>query len=282
MIDLVYCGNKFMLDGLLLSLLSASKVCKEPLNVTILTGDFSKLKPTYIPLNETEASFLRELIQKENPESQLTLRDVTDLIQGELAQTVNLDNDYTPYCLLRSFLDLMDNIPSRVLYLDCDTIIMKDLSEFFHSDLKERDLGCVLDNVRIGFFNPSYCNAGVMLLDMDRIRHDGLMVKSRELIANKKMKHPDQDAMNKVFHKAKKITLFSRDYNEQRRLFPTTVIRHFTPQLSFFPFPHLISVKPWNIEDVHNIYHNKEFDLLFKEYISLKKDFSIKNAGSFK
>ncbi len=282
MVNLVYCGNKYMFDGLLLSLLSASKVTKEPLNVIILTGDFRKLNPSYVPLEGFEADFLRSVIQKYNPESRLELRDVTELIKGELSQTVNLDNEYTPYCLLRSFLDLLDNIPSRVLYLDCDTIVMRDISDFFHSDLHDNDIGCVLDNVRIIVFHHGYFNAGVMLLDLDKIRHDGLMVKSRELIATKKMKHPDQDAMNKVFRKAKKIEMFSRDYNEQRRVFPSTVIRHFTPQLSMFPFPHFISVKPWNYDQVHTIYHNHEFDSLFKETIQLKRDFSINNAWRFK
>ena len=42
MINLVYYGNKFMLDGILLSLLSITKVTKEPLNVIVLTGDFKK------------------------------------------------------------------------------------------------------------------------------------------------------------------------------------------------------------------------------------------------
>lgn len=282
MINLVYCGNKYMFDGLLLSLLSASKVTKESLNVIILTGDFSKLNPSYVPLEEFEADFLRSTIQKYNHESKLELRDVTELIKGELSETVNLDNEYTPYCLLRSFLDLLDNIPPRVLYLDCDTIVMRDISDFFHSDLHDNDIGCVLENVRIIVFHHGYFNAGVMLLDLDKIRHDGLMVKSRELIATKKMKHPDQDAMNKVFRKAKKIEMFTRDYNEQRRVFPSTVIRHFTPQLVMFPFPHFISVKPWNFDQVHTIYHNHEFDALFKETIQLKKDFSIANARRFK
>lgn len=282
MIDLVYCGNKFMFDGLLLSLLSAAKVSKEPLNVIILTGDFQKLNASYLPLEQHEADFLRSAIQKYNKDSALELRDVSELIKSELSETANLDNEYTPYCLLRSFLDLLDNIPSRVLYLDCDTIVMRDIAPFFHSDLSDKDIGCVLDNVRIGLFHPNYFNAGVMLFDLDKVRHDGLMVKSRELIATKKMRHPDQDAMNKIFHKAKKIKLFSRDYNEQRRVFPSTVIRHFTPQLSFFPFPHLISVKPWHYDQVHNIYHNHEFDPLFKEAVQLKKEFSINNAGRFK
>ena len=271
-----------MFDGLLLSLLSASKTSKEPLNVTILTGDFSKLNASYLPLENFEADFLQSVIKKHNKDSVLELRDVSELIKGELAETANLDNEYTPYCLMRSFLDLLENIPSRVLYLDCDTIIMRDISKFFHTDLGDNDIGCVLDKAHAGLFKRHYFNAGVMLMDLEKIRHDGLMVTSRELIATKKMKHPDQDAMNKIFSKAKKIAYFPRDYNEQRRLSASTVIRHFAPQLVFFPLPHIINVKPWDYANVHNVYHYKEFDHLFKEAAQLKKEFSLANADKFK
>ncbi len=278
MINLVYCGNKFMLDGILLSLLSVSKVSKEPINVIVLTGDFQKMDPTYLPLEEYEASFLRSVIQKKNPESQLELQNVTDLICKELAETANLNSEYTPYCLFRSFLDLLVNVPSRVLYLDCDAIALRDIAPFFHSDLHGHDIGCVADAMHFG----KYFNAGVMLLDMDKIRHDGLMAKARELIAIKKMKHPDQDAMNKIFHKAKQIEFFPRVYNEQRRITSSTVIRHFAPQKVWFPFPHVINVKPWEIAKIHNVYHNYEFDHLLKEMIQLKKEFSVANAAKFK
>lgn len=271
-----------MFDGLLLSLLSASKTSKDPLNVIILTGDFSKLNASYLPLESFEADFLRSVIKKYNKDSVLELRDVSELIKGELAETANLDNEYTPYCLMRSFLDLLENIPSRVLYLDCDTIIMRDISNFFHTDLGDSDIGCVLDNAHAGLFKHRYFNAGVMLMDLEKIRHDGLMVTSRELIARKKMKHPDQDAMNKIFGKAKKIAYFPRDYNEQRRLLASTVIRHFAPQLVFFPLPHIINVKPWDYANVHNVYHYKEFDHLFKDVAQLKKEFSLANADKFK
>ncbi len=282
MVNLVYCGNKFMFDGLLLSLLSVSKTCKEPLNVTILTGDFRNLNETYIPLEDHEAAFLRSTIQKYNKESLLEMRDVTELIKDELAETANLNNEYTPYCLMRSFLDLLDNTPSRVLYLDCDTIALRDIAPLFHKDLGNNDIGCVKDNATIGLLRHHYFNAGVMLLDLDKMRHDGLMVACRELIATKKMKHPDQDAMNKIFRKAKKIAFFPRDYNEQRRLSSSTVIRHFAPQFVFFPFPHTINVKSWDYAGVHNIYHNYEFDPLFKETVQLKKEFSLANADKFK
>lgn len=271
-----------MFDGILVSLLSASKVCKEALNVTILTGDFTDLKKDYVPFGEEERSFLSDVLKKSNPDSEVAIKDVTLLIKGELALTVNLDNDYTPYCLIRTFLDLIEGMPDRVLYLDCDTVVMNDLSNFFHSDMDNADIGCVLDNRRIGFFHPTYCNAGVMLLDLTKIRLDGLMVKSRELIATKKMKHPDQDAMNKVFRKAKKIKRYKREYNEQRKLNKTTVIRHFTPMLEMLPYPHWVNGKPWAIDQVHHIYKNDEFDNILKEYISLKKEYALANVRSYK
>lgn len=274
-INLVYCGNRLMFDGLLLSLLTASEKTKEPLNVFLCTGDFSSIDKAYIPLRESERAFLEGVIQKSNPKSTVTLLDLGGLLKQELPAEKNLLSVYTPYSLMRLFLDLVKEIPDRVLYLDTDTIILRDLKPFFDEDLEGKDIGCVLDNLRIIFWRPGYVNSGVLLMDMDAIRHDGFMGFCREKVANKKMKRPDQDAINQFFKKKKKIKVFLRNYNEQRKTFPDTVIRHFTPELIFNPFPHMVNIKSWQIEKVHSVYHLHEFDDEYVKMTALKRDYFL-------
>jgi lipopolysaccharide biosynthesis glycosyltransferase len=275
MINLVYCGNRLMFDGLLLSLLSASKVTSSPLNVYLCTGDFTGIDKTYLPLRESERAYLEMVIQKKNKESKVTLLDLTQLLRDELPAEKNLLSVYTPYALMRLFLDLLPEIPGRILYLDTDTIILKDLEPLFKENLEGKDIGCVLDNLRIIFWKPGYVNSGVLLMDMDLLRHDGMMGYCRERVALKKMKRPDQDAINRIYRKKKKIKVFLRKYNEQRKTFPDTVIRHFTPELKMFPFPHMVNIKSWQIEKVHCVYHLHEFDALYTEMVALKRDYFL-------
>ena len=58
MINLLYGGNDKAFDGLMISLLSASKNTKETLRVYVLTMDLSDIDKKYQPLNENHRKFL--------------------------------------------------------------------------------------------------------------------------------------------------------------------------------------------------------------------------------
>src|SRR5574344_1571853 len=115
MINLVYCGNRLMFDGLLLSLLSVSKVTSSPLNVYLCTGDFTGINKTYLPLRETERVYLEGVIQKKNKESKLTLLDLTLLLRDGLLLDNCLLRVYPLYVLLRLFLGCLPEIPGRIV-----------------------------------------------------------------------------------------------------------------------------------------------------------------------
>lgn len=64
----------------------------------------------------------------------------------------------------------------RVLYIDCDFLARKDLTELFSMDLKGKALGCTKDSFFIGSPNPgvipwhkSDINAGLILMDIPRL-----------------------------------------------------------------------------------------------------------------
>lgn len=94
----------------------------------------------------------------------------------------------------------------RVLYLDCDTVVLEDLSPLFALDMTGFDLGMVAEPTankarRAGLGMPveqPYFNAGVMLVNLRKWRADGAektildyyKAKGGNLVA------PDQDAIN--------------------------------------------------------------------------------------
>lgn len=56
-----------------------------------------------------------------------------------------METRFTPYAMLRLFADQIPQIPDRILYLDDDIIIRKDISDFYDQDLTNTELVGVLD-----------------------------------------------------------------------------------------------------------------------------------------
>ena len=237
-----------MLQGILISLLSITENTKEQLNVFILTGDFSKIKKQYVPIEERDRRFLEKQIQRANPKSLVILLDASEYVNKELGNSINLKNFYTPYTLLRLFLDKFKWMPDKILYLDADTIVMGDIKELYDINIDNYEYAGAKDYLGRVFINRNYINAGVLLLNMNQIRATGLFVKCRYLLKIKKLAFPDQDALNKMA--MAKFFLDSR-FNEQRKLRKNTLIRHYCKSIRWLPVFHTINVKPWDIASMH-------------------------------
>lgn len=93
------------------------------------------------------------------------------------------DNSFcvaTPAALLKFVLPELLPGYDRVLYLDGDLLVREDLSDLFNTDLKDAYLACVTDSGTM--YSQSkyigrvqrYFNSGVMLLNLDKMREDGL------------------------------------------------------------------------------------------------------------
>ena len=59
---------------------------------------------------------------------------------------------------------------------------------------------------------------------------------------------------------------FSTKYNEQRKLHKKTVVHHFCKSIRCLPFFHTVNVKPWNVEEVQNVYKLHCYDDVLNEY----------------
>ena len=130
------------------------------------------------------------------------------------------------YYRLKAASKLDDKI-DKCIYVDGDTLIVKDLSEFFNIDLENNYLGGVLDPQIIREFGNnthcknSYINSGVALINLKKIRKDDkeqeLLQKVKENNSHHLYTLPDQDILNVVFDG--KIKLLSLKYNLLVNLF---------------------------------------------------------------
>jgi lipopolysaccharide biosynthesis glycosyltransferase len=75
----------------------------------------------------------------------------------------------------------------RAIYIDCDTLILDDLSSLYATDLRGFAIGGVLDPVGANSSHvprsssDSYINSGVLLLDLKVLREDNFIEKCEEI-----------------------------------------------------------------------------------------------------
>lgn len=162
--------------------------------------------------------------------------------------------------------DLLRDIASdRVLYLDCDIVVLGDVSELWNTNMRGRALAAVRDwggDVRcdeLQIPDPSlYFNAGMLLLDLKKWRKRNLSSQ----ILSFAVRNPDhlyfhdQDAMNAILHR-EWLPLdakwnFQTNMLTHRRFkkISNPVIVHFTG-----------SSKPWHYDNDH------PYKLKYYEYI---------------
>ena len=274
MINILLCGNEKVFDGALTELISITNKTKETVNCYIFTMNLTRIKPDYTAITDEQIEFLEDVIKSKNPENKISKIDVTEIYEAEFGKCVNETAYCTPYTLLRLLADKIENIPDKLLYLDIDMMAAKDISELYNIDITDYEYAAVKEKYGSIFIRPDYINAGMLLLNMKKIKETGMLIKARELIKTKKMLFADQDA---IFRSTKKKKLLPRKYNEQSKFNrKDTVICHFCKRLLWKPYPHTENYKQWNVEEVHKILKCYAFDEELKEYLKLKEKMGAK------
>ena len=268
--NLLYCGDQNIQDGLLISILSLLKHEPDELHIYIMTMELHTAERDYHAIPDRTISFLNQLVQRTNRHSFVKKYDCTALFERQIPRK-NMGTRFTPYAMLRLFADQLPDLPARLLYLDSDVVCRKDPREFYHQDITDVELVGVLDYYGRWFFHHSlthldYINSGVLLLNMEKIKQTKLFERARERCVKRWMFMPDQSALNKLAQ-AKRIA--PRKYNEQHQLHADTVFQHFTTSFKFFPLFKIQTIKPWEVQQVHDVLGIHEYDDILNEYQQL-------------
>lgn len=279
MINLLLCGNEKVFDGALTELISITNKTKETITCYIYTMDVSRIKQEYKSITDEQINFLDQVVKSKKANNRVIKIDVTELYEKEFENCKNENAYCTPYTLLRLLADLIPEMPDKLLYLDIDMMAANDISKLYNVDISEYEYAAVKEKYGSKMINPNYINAGMLLLNMKKIKETGLLEKARNLIRTKKLLFADQDA---IFRSTTKRLFLPRIYNEQSRFNKKdTVICHFAKRLLIFPYPRIENYKQWNVEEVHKILKCHQFDKDLEEYIELKKQFEkqLENNG---
>ncbi len=129
--------------------------------------------------------------------------------------------------------DVLKDI-DKILYLDCDTIVLSDLTDLFMKELGKRymaaaeDIGYHFNKFYLNMFKSFdvYVNAGVLLIDLQKFRRDNIPAKLLDTVKkyDKKLIFYDQDAINFVCEN--KINLIDISYNLQITCFERNNLLH--------------------------------------------------------
>lgn len=273
MINILFCGNDGVFDGMLtcaLSILRRTET-REPFSFYVFTMDVSRIKDNYVPISDEKISFFTDVIKQYNPENTAKKIDVTELYEAEFKGCPNEGAYCSPYTLIRLFADKVDEMPDKVLYLDIDIMFNRDVRLLYDVNVEDYEYAAARDHYGKYLISPNYVNAGVLLFNLRRMKETGLLEKARALIKTKKLTFADQSA---IIRSTTKKKMLPQKFNDQKFLHKNTVVRHFSKRLFWLPYPHTDNIKQWHVSRVHKVFGYYCFDDVLYEYIYLKEKFN--------
>ncbi len=158
----------------------------------------------------------------------------------------------------------------KILYLDSDTIVTGDLSAFFNTDIENCYAGVVKDCVGEIIFNyhkklnlKNYFNAGIMLLNIKKMREENLKEKLNNNLNLNADGCFEQDAFNVVF--GDYVKYLHPDYNfmtSNFKLLQSTVRKFYNTNAINPLIVHYTHFKPWEFDNI-------KYSKLWKKYYNM-------------
>ena len=205
-LHLALCCDRNVADGLATTIASVA---------THLSRDFTlSVHVIDCGLGDELRAKLVRMIEQHLPNSRLGFLELhMDSLSG-FPTPASLSH-VTPVTYARLLLhDLLPDV-ERVIYLDCDLFVTGDLSEIYLTSLNGSPLAAVQDTVipTVGHERESlvanlpglrpdepYFNAGVLLLDLAKLRELGASALYTRLLRTVEARYADQSVLNGAFH----------------------------------------------------------------------------------
>ena len=177
----------------------------------------------------------------------------------------------------------------KILYLDVDMIIQKDLSELYNTEIGNMYAGVVCD-VGDSFYNltgrtnvEKYFNAGMILYNAKKYRENGLCKKLVDIYTKqpKKLLLMDQDALNIAFNN--QIKILSPIYNFQQsccEYWQKDVLKYYNIQVNDIKLENIVIIhytrmKPWIYKST---YLKSQWDLYYMQTSLSCNKLKLKNG----
>jgi lipopolysaccharide biosynthesis glycosyltransferase len=173
-------------------------------------------------LTESDEKIILERI-KNHPNFSICLIDVSDLAEKYELNKFMTDNRLRVSTYYRLLIGEILKEYDKIIYLDCDLILNKDIALLYETDIKDNYLAAVLDRGAQDYFLKSvpafkkymqhlgmktvenYFNAGVLIMNLKAIRENKLLEKFLQVAQENNQFFHDQNVLNvacegKVFY----------------------------------------------------------------------------------
>lgn len=215
--------------------------------VSLFENNQKDLFDVYILVNNVTESHLKNLkligtAYKQN----IFFISISHLIEN-LSKLNFSVNKLTITTYARLFLSkLLPEYVDRILYLDCDTVIVGDITGIWKHDITDLYVAGVIDTMfpyyKESIFLPQdkyYINAGVLFINIKKWRNEDVDLRFLEFINSFKgsVPHLDQGVINGVFHDKEILEL---KYNVQT---PVFLIKRYSNLLRYFSLTNYYSEK---------------------------------------
>jgi len=277
MIPVVYAVNRYYYPYLYISIYSLIKNSTSNYDISILHDS----------LNEDEINTLMTL---KNTKININIINVEEYVREK---KYILSDHISKEAYFRFLIPIILSNYNKVIYLDCDTIITKDLEDLYNINLKNNTLGAVLDcgissikgytsNI-VKIPDNTYINSGVMLIN------NKLFIQNKEeeieclniIINNKKLKFHDQDIIN-IYYK-NKILFLDNKWNKQidlrikkdfiNDINNSFIIHYYGPSKAWLNKSNANAYLFWKYAEETPLY-----DMILNNYLNYKKDNKLKKA----
>lgn len=273
-INILMAVNREYLKHLCAVICSISRNCKCAIELYLMHSN----------LKSSDIQYLKKLSNRLCNVNLYEIRMDVDFLKG-----AKVLNHFTIEMYYRIFAsDFLPRSIDRILWLDADTIVLKDLTSFFFMDMQGRSIVCCghrekskgdftsnyNGTIRLGLKKEEiYFNSGVLLMNLKKIRNNFNSSDVLELIYKKSsvLENPDQDILN-LLYVNDKLVVDWRLYNfqihydweyedEKSFLENNTLIIHYVGPC-----------KPWNYTSNHFSYmYYWEYYLLYGKKIEYFK-----------
>lgn len=237
-------------------------------------------------------------LKKENKEAVKSLEtsnvsiefdDVTDYLRA-ISDKLPIRDYYSKTTYYRLFIADMFPDYDKVIYLDCDTVVLADIADLYEHDIGDNLLGATMDDVMnleqcalyaeeaLGISRYNYFNAGVLIMNTKQMREKDLLEKFVRLLnIYEFVVAQDQDYLNVI---CKDHVTYIKNNWDIETCMPTS----FAPK-DFKIIHYNMATKPWHYADCpFNEYFWKYakmtsfYDLLQKQLESYPEEEKKKDA----
>lgn len=143
-------------------------------------------------------------------------------VDGEIFSNWKASKTLTTTAYLRLLIPDLFPTSEKVLYIDCDTLILSNLDELFDANLSNNSIAGVLDDIEKNNLdhplNNNYINSGVLLMNCKNLSRDNFLSKTKYIYENyeDKIIYHDQCLIN--YYMAGESMLLSERWNKMIRL----------------------------------------------------------------